>query len=150
MVLAAGTTIMIATCAVVFVLHGGGRADAPPGHFTTLGDGTVRDNETGLVWQQGVSPSAQGQAASMTYCADLSLAGGGWRLPSILELGSIVDETRSTPAIDPTVFSGTPSELFWSASSVAGSPSLGWFVNFSNGIAYYTTLADPIRARCVR
>jgi len=117
--------------------------------FTDLGDGTVRDNRSGLVWQQGFSPGEQAQAASVTYCTSLTL-GGGWRLPTKDELLSIVDSSRSNPSIDTAFFPGTPSTWFWSSSPVAGSPSVGWYVYFSSGNANVYDATSMYRARCVR
>lgn len=117
--------------------------------FTDLGDGTVRDNANGAVWQQSFSPGSQDQAASIAYCAGLTLDGGGWRLPTKDELLSIVDRSFF-PTIDPSYFPGTPMRSFWSSSPDAGSPSDGWSVNFSNGYAYGDTLTDTYPARCVR
>ena len=58
------------------------------------GDGTVTDNRTGLIWQQG-EPGAMTWNSALTYCEGLSLAGStDWRLPNIKELESLVDETR--------------------------------------------------------
>lgn len=127
---------------------------APPGHFTVGTDataGTVRDNLTGLVWQQGFSPEPQTQAASITYCATLGLAGSApWRLPTVLELRSIVDETVSSPSTDPAYVPSTPAEAFWSSSSFAGSLSFGWYVDFYYGVANFDDAAILSRARCVR
>jgi len=128
---------------------GRGAAGCAGPRFTDLGDGTVRDNRSGLEWQQGVSLTEQNQAASVAYCTSLALDGGGWRLPTIDELRSIVDD-RFFPRIDPSFFPGTPSTLFWSSSPVAGSPSNGWAVYFDNGHAYNADATYMSRARCVR
>jgi hypothetical protein len=71
----------------------------------------VFDNVTGLLWQRTV-PSVQGTLPS-TYCKTLVLAGhDDWRLPSRIELVSIVDFTRVDPAIDVNAFPNTPIGLF--------------------------------------
>ena len=116
--------------------------------FTDLLDGTVRDNANGAAWQQTVT-SRYDQAGAVAYCASLTLAGGGWRLPTPDELLSIVD-TRFIPTVDPTYFPGTPSDFFWSSSPVAGSPGLWWGVHFAYGFAPNAVATDPYRARCVR
>ena len=122
---------------------------APP-RFTDLGDGTVRDNNgSGLLWLQGFSGETQNQAASIAYCTTFTVDGDVWRLPTIDELESIADRSRTLPAIDPSFFPGTPSEPFWS-SSPAGSPSIGWFVDFSTGYAGNYDAISLFRARCVR
>lgn len=127
------------------------RADAPSGHFDAPGDGTVRDNATGLVWQQGSSPTGHTPSSAVAYCDGLALSGGGWRLPSILELRSIVDESRTGPAIDTAFFPGTYADYYWSSTPVVGSPGLAWSVQFEYGGA--TVNGSPtnlFRARCVR
>jgi len=138
------------TCPPGFTGTGRGASGCGP-RFTALGDGTVRDNNgSGLEWQEGFSPGNQNQAASIAYCAALALDGGGWRLPTVDELVSIVDTSRGMPSIDTSFFPGTPSTYFWSSSPVAGSPSLGWYVNFNSGYANYGRATDMLRARCVR
>ena len=103
------------------------------------------------MWQQGFSAGTQNQAASVMYCASLALDGGGWRLPTVDELRSIVDPSRILPAIDTSFFPGTPSAVFWSSSPVAGLPSYGWGVTFAGSVVNYATgVAERYRARCLR
>jgi len=72
-------------------------AEAP--RFTDNGDGTITDNETGLMWQK--SPAIYNGNAGITYgyvgriCEELS---DGWRLPSLTELRTLLDTSR-TPAL---------------------------------------------------
>src|SRR5258708_2399350 len=90
-----------------------GWADAPPGRYT-IANGTVYDTKTKLTWEQTPGPNSfyPTLVPSDQYCPTLMLEGGGWRLPSLTELLTIVDESRSDPAIDPTAFPATPSEPF--------------------------------------
>jgi hypothetical protein len=37
---------------------------------------------------------------------------GGWRLPTLDELASIVDKVCARPSVDPGVFPATPSGVF--------------------------------------
>jgi hypothetical protein len=101
-----------------------------------VGDGTVVDNLTHLVWERDFS-SRISRADGITYCADLTLSGGGWRLPTAIELRSLVDETRVSPAIDLLFFPGTPGpawSLFWSSSTRVGEvPICGMYVDFHDG-----------------
>lgn len=75
--------------------------------FTAGGDGTVRDDNTGLTWQQTGSNNGMNWQDALAYCQNLTLAGqNDWRLPNAKELQSIVDYSRSpdttnSPAIDP-------------------------------------------------
>ncbi len=84
--------------------------------FQDNGDGTVSDNQTGLMWQQGKATSRLWEQA-ITYCENLSLAGfNSWRLPNIKELRSIGDVSKddsqmNTPTIDTTFFLGLISSI---------------------------------------
>jgi len=120
--------------------------------FTDLGDRTVRDNNgSGLVWQQGFSLGTQNQAASITYCTTLTLDGGGWRLPTLAELLSIVDLMRVSPVIDTSFFPATPpTGGFWSSSPLDALTTHGWTVSFFDGMQYANLLTIANHARCVR
>lgn len=120
--------------------------------LTDNGDGTVRDNVTGLVWQQTLEDGgAKNWAAAISQCEDLVLAScGDWRLPSRMELLSIVDRTKANPAIDGAAFPGTPSARFWSSSAVGGVPSDAWDVDFDNGNTNRAHILGTARVRCVR
>ena len=125
-------------------------ADAPAGRYTFPASGTVYDTRTLLTWQRVVDPGSYTWSAAGTYCTGLSLAGSGWRLPTKLELESIVDDTRVSPAIDPTAFPSTPSAYFWSSSPYVGSSGYAWFVNFNGGVSFYGDASNTYRVRCVR
>ena len=83
-------------------------------------------------------------------CDALTLDGAGWRLPSMHELQSLIDESRAAPAIDPEAFPATPSEGLWAGTALAGVPGSAWFVSFDEGIAYNAVYEHPYRFRCVR
>jgi hypothetical protein len=129
---------------------GHGAAGCATTRFTDLLDGTVRDNANGAVWQQTIPSGSYRQAGAIAYCASLALDGGGWRLPTRDELLSIVDTTRTNPAIDPTYFPGTPTSYFWSSSPVDGTPSWGWYVYFYNGSTSYDDALASYYVRCMR
>jgi hypothetical protein len=124
-------------------------ANAPAGRYTTA-NGTVYDTKTKLTWQQAVSSAAYTWADAKTYCSGLSLEGTGWRLPTAKELQTIVDESRSNPAIDPNAFPSTPSVWFWSSTPSAGSSSGAWLVYFLDGNTDYYGVSGPSSVRCVR
>lgn len=114
--------------------------------------GTVLDRVTGLLWQRAVDPNSYNWTAANAYCAGLGVAGyRDWRLPSVVELVSIVDISRANPAIDPTAFPDTPMLSFWSSQAEVSNSGLGWYIYFATGGAYGgNDLADPQRVRCVR
>jgi hypothetical protein len=123
--------------------------------------GTVADNMTGRVWQRSVSVYAMKWSDSTTnpisypaaaYCASLPTAGGGWRLPTAIELLSIVEPDLSLPAIDTTVFSlgsSTGSDWFWTSTPSAGSSTAAWSIG-ADGASYNSGAADTSWVRCVR
>ena len=117
--------------------------------FQIIG-GTVRDVTTGLTWQREVPPGRYSHAEALAYAASLKLGGGGWRLPTVQELVSLVDYTRRTLSIDVKAFPDTPSEWFWSATPLAGGSSSAWLVYFYNGIIDFFDVAGAYRVRCVR
>lgn len=55
----------------------------PPTRYTDLGNGTVRDNRSGVVWEKSPAQSSLTPRAAQAYCRNLALAGGGWRVPTI-------------------------------------------------------------------
>ncbi len=124
-------------------------AGLTPRYDTSLA-GTVKDASTDLTWQRAASAERMTWAAAAQTCTALTLAGGRWRLPSMSELQSIIDESQADPAVDTAAFPSTPSEGFWAATPLAGSTTAAWFVSFLEGIAYNAVLENPQRVRCVR
>jgi hypothetical protein len=124
-------------------------ANAPAGRYTTTG-GTVYDTKTKLTWQQTVAPVTYTWAGAKTYCAGLNLGGTGWRLPTVKELQTIVDDSRTNPPIDATAFPSTPAGTFWSSSPLAGSSSGAWDVRFDSGRTEAPSVSLTLCVRCVR
>jgi len=124
-------------------------ADAPDGRYV-VETGTVNDTRTRLTWERApdLTPRVWSQAAP--YCSALDLNGKGWRLPSVKELMTLVDESRWGPAIDPVAFPGTPSDYFWTSSSLATFPMFVWTVFFGKGTASFFDIGNPRLVRCVR
>lgn len=96
--------------------------------LSDFGNAAVRDNETGLVWEQSPTTTVHIWAIARTHCTLLAVGGRkGWRLPSVHELASLVDPAVAPPG--PTLPPGHPftnvhSSGYWSASAVADNPSL--------------------------
>lgn len=128
--------------AVLGLLAGLAGAAQAQARYSYSSDGSeVTDSKTGLIWRrcsEGQSWSAgtcSGTAATYTHEQALAQAKTqpGWRLPNVKELFSIIDKSRSNPAIDATVFPATPSTYYWSGSPYKGNDAVAWDVNFDNG-----------------
>jgi hypothetical protein len=132
-----------------------------PMSYTDNGDGTILDNVTGLGWQKcsvGQSGLDCATGTAVTYdwtgagttCGSLSLAGTGWRLPTDLELTTIVDYGIYGPAIDAAYFPNTVALDYWSSTSFAPDTSNAWSVDFGYGNTYRSDKRNTKDVRCVR
>jgi len=134
----------------------------PPDHYS-IGTDTVTDNYTGLTWQRGRSPSLMSWEEAPAYCAGLTLDGlDGWRVPTLNELASTVNEALVGGAIVESAFPDNPNGCrepqywFWAAeaSQVGGTAwglsycdgFTGWNVGSSGDWNYFPTA----NVRCVR
>ena len=59
--------------------------------------------------------------------------GGLWRLPSRLELESLICKKCMKVKINTKIFPNTPAEPFWSGEKNIWQPEYNWIVNFFNG-----------------
>lgn len=102
--------------------------------FTDNGDGTVTDNNTGLMWQQADGGELTIDAAE-SYCGNLTLGGhDDWRLPTGFELFGINDFSVLNPAMNTGYFPKTAAEYWWSSERRADDPARVWVVNAGGGI----------------
>ena len=119
----------------------------------SVASGTVYDQRSKLTWQDSIPSATYTWADAKPYCSGLSATLGGtlWRLPTVKELLSIVDVTRSTPSIDTTAFSVTWSDFFWSSTTYAASTTVNpWVVSFDKGDVNIANTSDMQHLRCVR
>ncbi len=98
----------------------------------------VLDKETGLVWAQWPRV-IQSWGSGVSFCAIGNIGNRyGWRLPTIQELGSLVDSTRSNPSLPPgQPFVNVQSSLYWSATTNASNTNLAWYGYFTDGYVMY-------------
>jgi uncharacterized protein DUF1566 len=127
-------------------------ADAPAGRYV-VGDGAVRDVETGLTWSQTE------QAGGPWSWADAqSQCPAPWRVPTVQELRTLVDLTQKTaPTIDTSVFYGpTPGSApssGWSWTStryLLEARGYAFYVSFGNGGVDANDPTQPGSVRCVQ
>ena len=101
----------------------------------------------GMIWQVCTDEKAEPRCAkvswkdALAYCEMLTWGGAeDWRLPNRRELLSIVDEN----------FQNTPTDDFWSSSSVAANAGCAWSVSFFDGKSLLHRKAQVAFVRCVR
>ncbi len=89
--------------------------------------GTVVDHETGLVWEASGRPALNYEEAA-TYCQQLQTSSLSWRVPTRIELASLIDWTH-VPTLDVDAFaydpdSGTGRAMgsYWTSSLAAPPP----------------------------
>ncbi|MBI5495969.1 MAG: DUF1566 domain-containing protein [Deltaproteobacteria bacterium] len=109
----------------------------------------VLDNVTGLIWERDVSGRVTSTWTAATTAAT-SPCTGGWRLPTRVELVSLLDFTRAPPTIDTAAFPDTPGDCFWSSSLAAGSSNRAWYVRFGGGATVDSSVDTLCLVRCVR
>jgi hypothetical protein len=120
-----------------------------PMSYVANADGTVTDHVTGLTWEGTVDGTQYMQPDAVAHCA---AKGEGWRLPSRLELVSLVDYTIAAPG--PTInaiFKDTPATTFWTSSDYHGDVGGDeWYVGFDAGYSDYGIANQAGLVRCVR
>ena len=131
----------------------------PSVRFTVLASfnyDAVLDNETGLIWERAPAPPSQLfiQSGATYTCNNLIVGNNGrkgWRLPTVQELGSLVDTNQASPTLPlGHPFVNVDGGFFWSATVDANSPANAWGLQFSNGAAYGYPSSAFERRWCVR
>lgn len=131
----------------------------PNPRFTINDNGTVTDNQTGLIWLRDASCSdlegTEGKAtweaaktavqalANGTCGLNDNSAAGDWYLPSVRELHSLIHFGVQQPALPNTAGTGqwtnnnpfkeVKSEQYWSITPKIDDDNAAWYVNIGNG-----------------
>jgi hypothetical protein len=136
--------------------------DIPPDHVPGAGGydtsvaGLVSDPVTGLVWERDVTGRDKNWQSAALACKGETLVGlAGWRLPSVLELSSIVDFASTGPAIAAAAFPSTPTTWFMTSTPVylngqiTGGVDWGHTIDFQTGLTL-NGMPNSGFVRCVR
>ena len=124
----------------------GGGIPAPD--FTDNSDDTVTDNNTRLVWRKTDDGVTRSWADASSYCNNLNFAGRtDWRLPGSLELLSVTDYSKASPAAPSAL--GMRSSGYWSSTAYVGNANRAWDVIFDGGDSNNNLKTDSRHARCV-
>ena len=121
--------------------------------LSAFGGAAVRDDETGLVWEKTLETTELSWNAARVACADKDVGGRrGWRLPSVIELASLVDPSiRSGPTLPPGhPFTNVGMDAYWSATTIAGNPNSAWLVFFDTGKVLSGFKTITFHSWCVR
>lgn len=117
------------------------------------GKDTVLDKVTGLQWERSPNQTTLTASNAFNRCNELGVGGfNDWRLPTLVELMTLVDFTVANPAIDAKLFPGTKSAKYWTATErpTAGRVSYKWAVDFGNGKPEFIDKTPTHLTRCTR
>jgi hypothetical protein len=116
--------------------------------------GEVNDNVSTLVWksalEKGGAPSTFEQAKGV--CPSIEPK-GAWRLPSRIELVTLLDYGHAKPFIDRTKFVGFPNSRVWSFSEerpLNTTKPRYWTVNFDSGAVELELGENQAAILCVK
>ncbi|MFZ9836937.1 MAG: DUF1566 domain-containing protein [Opitutaceae bacterium] len=108
-----------------------------PPAYRDHGDGTVTDLVTGLMWQK-IDAGESTWEAAVARAATLDTGGySDWRLPTPMELFSLMTFGQGNPAMNTTFFPPHPAgaaEYWWSSDIYGTDAARVWSVNAGGGL----------------
>ena len=123
----------------------------PQSYDTTSNRLVVTDLVTNLMWQRDVENTFVPFDDAQRACAALRLIGhDDWRLPSRIELISLLDMARTQPSINTEAFPNAPPEWFWTSTTASDDPTSAWYVYFYAGYPKTDSKGNRFSYRCVR
>jgi hypothetical protein len=136
-------------------------ASSPPAASYVVASETVCDRQTALTWQRTPVTTLQTWDEASATCETLTLGGRtDWRLPTRIELLTLIDFGKDVPAIDQAIFPGTavltpadaapPEYRYWSTTAHPTQFLLRFLVGFDSGQAKWTAKDEKHAVRCVR
>ncbi|HEX4963480.1 MAG TPA: DUF1566 domain-containing protein [Thermoanaerobaculia bacterium] len=135
---------------------------SPTPRFVDNENGTVTDQLTGLIWLKDANRFGEVTwMQGLTICNTLTggsfgltdgSVAGDWRLPNVNELQSLLEFNNSSgPAITTdNPFANLHAANYWSSTSVAAFPALGWYVALAVGCPVFDLKFNAMRIWPVR
>jgi hypothetical protein len=125
---------------------------APTAGNYAVANGVARDETTRLEWLQAALADPLTHAEAEAACAATTQEGGGFRLPTRIELLSLVDYSPNGKGMNTSVFgvSSFGVELWSSTPDALAPASRAWFVRFTNGESGTDSRGTMRAVRCVR
>jgi hypothetical protein len=112
----------------------------------------VIDTKTNLMWQDDrlAKTTIKNWHNGITHCKELKFASfEDWRLPTVVELMSIVDYGRGDIAIDKN-FKNINDTGYWSSSEAISDKTTAWAIDSKTGFDTWTLKTNDEAIRCVR
>uniref|UniRef100_A0A7V4G8G8 DUF1566 domain-containing protein n=1 Tax=Desulfobacca acetoxidans TaxID=60893 RepID=A0A7V4G8G8_9BACT len=106
-----------------------------PERFSKAADGVITDRATGLDWYVSPQPHNSWHEAK-AWTEHLTVAGGGWRLPTLAELKALYQKGASAIHTDPAF--QAPGAWVWSGE--LKDPSFAWGFAFYSGLEGWHSL----------
>jgi hypothetical protein len=162
-----GRLALIAKLAIFLVVISSSslvRAQAPkmsPDRFQVSADGQeVIDQEKQLVWRRCLEgmhyedgrclgePQPMAWASGQVWAKSITSSGSPWRMPTMIELSTMMDMSRHGSPLNATLFPDTPKAYVWSATVNERTPTHAWAMLYTNGymmsswqtVSYYLRL----------
>lgn len=117
------------------------------------GGNIVHDDSTKLQWEDSDSVRVVRKSwdYGVNYCRSLILDGrSDWRLPRKNELLTLVDYSKSNPAIKENAFKNITANYYWSSTPNAALTNYAWHISFDTGLIGYSPKKNMEYVRCVR
>lgn len=116
-----------------------------------LGGEAVKDQKTGLVWEQAPDSFHGVWSEAPGHCRAKTVGGRqGWRVPTVQELSSLLDQSQENPALPQGhPFSNIKSAIYWSATPSATDDIVAWHVSFLRGEAVTDQKSQTRRVWCL-
>lgn len=109
----------------------------------------VRDANAGIEWRTHTTPSTWTDLQTAKKdCVDLD--DGSWRLPTMQELFTLVDTTRTGPALDTNLFSGAGRTMSETQIAPPGFNPVAAALNFDDGTVDAVSPNEKLPTRCMR